>query len=121
MRCFASCCGWLRDCHARSDASASEEYLRFWGLQQDRELASQLQRAATSVCLNVGEGRCRSGGDRRRCYEIAEGSASEVEAALDVAEAWGWRVEVGASRKVLDRLRGLLWGLTHGRRIGPGR
>ena len=83
--------------------------------RHDRDLASQLQRAATSISLNVAEGRDRSGGDQRRCYEIAAGSASEVHAALDAAEAWGWPVMVVTSRALLHRLRGLLYGLTHGR------
>src|SRR5689334_21705528 len=82
----------------------------------DRDLASQLQRAATSVSLNISEGRDRSGGDQRRFYEIAAGSAAEVHAALDAAEAWGWPVAVTPSRALTHRLRGLLYGLTHGRR-----
>lgn len=84
--------------------------------QYDRDLAGQLQRAATSVTLNLGEGQGRAGGDRRRCYEIATGSAREVGAALDVAAAWEWPVDVVKSRALLHRLGGLLWGLTHGRR-----
>jgi four helix bundle protein len=84
--------------------------------RHDRDLASQLQRAATSISLNVAEGRDRSGGDQRRFYEIAAGSAGEVGAALDAAEAWGWPVAVAPSRALLHRLRGLLYGLTHGRR-----
>ena len=84
--------------------------------RHDRDLASQLQRAATSVSLNIAEGRDRSAGDQRRFYEIAAGSAAEVHAALDAAEAWGWPVAVTPSRALLHRLRGLLYGLTHGRR-----
>jgi four helix bundle protein len=84
--------------------------------RHDRDLASQLQRAANSISLNIAEGRDRSGGDQRRCYEIAAGSASEVRAALDAAEAWGWPVACASSRAVLHRLRGLLYGLIHGRR-----
>jgi four helix bundle protein len=84
--------------------------------KHDRDLASQLQRAATSVALNIGEGRDRSGGDQRRLYEIAAGSASEVHAALDTAEAWGWPVDTAPSLALVRRLRGLLYGLTHGPR-----
>jgi four helix bundle protein len=82
----------------------------------DRDLANQLHRAASSICLNLAEGRERMGGDQRRCYETAHGSMSEVRAALDATEAWGWPVRMGRSRAVLDRLGGLLFGLVRGKR-----
>jgi len=84
--------------------------------KHDRELADQLSRAASSVMLNLGEGRRRRGGDQRRFFDYAHGSASEVRTALDVADAWGWPIDDGAARITLDRLLGLLWGLTHGPR-----
>jgi four helix bundle protein len=80
----------------------------------DRNLADQITRAATSVALNLQEGRARAGGDQRRFYQIAHGSASEVRAALAVGVAWGW-IEEPALLVTLDRLMGLLWGLTHAR------
>jgi four helix bundle protein len=80
---------------------------------KDKDLADQLQRAATSVCLNLAEGSRRSKGDRRRFYGYANGSAMEARAALDAAEAWGWLGDVVEPRRLLDRLLGLLWGLTH--------
>ena len=83
--------------------------------EHDRDLASQLRRAATSISLNLAEGRDRKDGDRRRFFEIARGSASEVRAALDTAEAWGWPVALAPSRALLDRLGGLHYGLTHRR------
>ena len=88
--------------------------------RHDRDLATQLHRAANSIALNIAEGRDRCDGDQRRAYEMANGSAAEVHAALDVAEAWGWPVAVGPSRAVLDQLRGLLYGLTRGRRAARG-
>jgi four helix bundle protein len=87
----------------------------------DRELADQLRDAATSVSLNLAEGRRRGGGDQRRHYEFAHGSASEVLGALDVADAWGWTVDSAAARATLDRLLGMLWSLTHGRARLPSR
>jgi four helix bundle protein len=87
----------------------------------DRELADQLRDAATSVSLNLAEGRRRAGGDQRRHYEFAHGSASEVLGALDVADAWGWAVDSRAPRVTLDRLLGMLWNLTHGRARLPTR
>ena len=43
---------------------------------------------------------------------MAQGSASEVLGALDLAEAWGWEIESVRARALLDRELGLLWGLT---------
>ena len=60
---------------------------------KSRDTADQIERAATSVALNLAEGSRRIGGDKRRFYAIANGSAIEVKAALDVADAWGWTVE----------------------------
>src|SRR5438552_3831960 len=79
----------------------------------NRDLADQLYRAATSVLLNLAEGQKFNNGNRRKHYEIAQGSANEVKAALDAAEAWGWISARGAERELLDRLLALLWKLTH--------
>jgi four helix bundle protein len=80
--------------------------------RHDCELAKQLTSAANSIVLNLGEGRRRRGGDPRRFYGYAHGSASEVRAALDLADAWGWSGDAAIARRALDRLLGLLWGLT---------
>src|SRR5688572_22267959 len=58
--------------------------------QCDRELASQLRRAASSMLLNLAEGMGSSRGTRRVRFESALGSARETLAALHVAEAWGY-------------------------------
>ncbi len=44
---------------------------------------------------------------------MSHGSANEVRAVLDVADAWGWSADAAKLRQTLDRLLGLLWGLTH--------
>jgi four helix bundle protein len=88
--------------------------------EQNRDLADQITRAGSSVLLNLGEGNRRRGGDRRRFFDYAHGSASEVRTALDTADAWGWVVEASAARATLDRLLGLLWGLTHAPRARAG-
>lgn len=77
------------------------------------DLADHVERAATSVAHNIGEGSRRAGKDRRRFYVMAHGSAGEILAALDVADAWGWPLECGNTRAILDRELALLWGLTH--------
>ena len=68
----------------------------------DRDLGRQLRRAASSVALNLAEGSGSSGGTRRERYRNALGSAREVGACLDVAEAFGYGVVGGGIR---DRLR----------------
>ncbi len=82
----------------------------------DRDLADQIHRAATSVALNLAEGSRLTAGNKRRHFEIAHGSASEVRSALDLAEAWGWLGDTSAPRRTLDRLLALCWRLTHPRR-----
>ena len=89
--------------------------------RHDRDLADQIQRAASSVALNLNEGQRRTAGNQRNHYEIAHGSANEVKAALDLAEAWGWLGDTAVPRKTLDRLLGLLWGLTHPQKNRPAR
>jgi four helix bundle protein len=83
--------------------------------KSDRDLADQLRRAASSVVLNLAEGQRSAKGNRQKHYSIAHGSANEVKAALELACAWGTVVDVRPQRDILDRLLGLLWGLTHSR------
>lgn len=85
------------------------------------EAARQVTDAASSIAHNIAEGSHRSGGDIRRFYVMANGSAAEIRAALDVADAWGWKVDTAESRRVLDRLLGLLHGLTRERRSAEPR
>jgi four helix bundle protein len=77
----------------------------------DANAADQVIRAATSVTHNVAEGSRRSGKDRKRFYRMAAGSAAEVLAALDTAEAWGWELDTRDARALIDRELALLWGL----------
>jgi four helix bundle protein len=55
--------------------------------KHDRDLACQLRRAATSVVLNIAEGSGSFGGNRKQRYHSAMGSAYEVRACFDSAEA----------------------------------
>ena len=80
------------------------------------EAADQVERAASSIVLNLSEGERRGGRDPRRFFAMAHGSAGEIRGALDLAGAWGWPVECEEARALLDRELRLLWGLTH-----PGR
>lgn len=81
----------------------------------DRALADQLQRAASSVVLNIAEGNRRTGKDRVQFFRIAAGSAAEVRAALEVARAWGMIGAAPAAEAGLDRVLAMLWRLTHRR------
>jgi len=81
--------------------------------QRNRDLADQLRRAASSVLLNLGEGRKYQNGNRLKHFEIAQGSANEVKAALDAAMSWGWLEPSAELLTLLDRVLALLWRLTH--------
>jgi len=83
--------------------------------QHDRDLASQLRRAGSSLPLNVAEGARREGRDRLQHYRIAAGSAAEARSALQVARAWGYigGAEVEQADELLDRCLAVLWRLTH--------
>jgi four helix bundle protein len=83
----------------------------------DASLADQLRRAATSVTLNISEARKRLGKDRVHLWSVASGSAEEVKAALQVAQAWGY-VDGPSLEEALalnDRVLAMLWRLTHRR------
>ncbi|HEV8324281.1 MAG TPA: four helix bundle protein [Myxococcota bacterium] len=82
---------------------------------RDGALADQVRRSASSVPLNLAEGRRRAGKDRLHSYRIAAGSADEVRAALLVAAAWDWLdgASVAEPLRLLDHLLAILWKLTH--------
>ena len=76
-------------------------------------LADQLERAATSVALNIAEAGGRAGRDSVRVLRIAAGECREVRAALTVAAAWGYAgaAELAEAQRRADRLGGVLFGL----------
>ncbi|MBK8939672.1 MAG: four helix bundle protein [Polyangiaceae bacterium] len=75
---------------------------------RDIDLARQLRRAAASVALNMAEGSGNAGGTRRQRYLSALGSAREVVAGLQVAEALGYVTVEAALMARLDRVVGVL-------------
>jgi len=83
-------------------------------------LADQARRAATSIALNISEGRRRAGKDRIHLWRIAAGSAAELRTALAAAEAWGWLTaeELAPAREFLDRVMAMLWRLCGPARVG---
>jgi four helix bundle protein len=82
--------------------------------RKSASLARQLANASESVALNLGEGRLRRDGDKRRHFEMAAGSASEVTVALRIAVAKRYITEAEATEvdAVLDRVRAMLYRLT---------
>ena len=64
-------------------------------------IVQQINRAATSVLLNIAEGASRkSKTERRRFYEIARGSIIEIDAALHICVDVGYIQEIS-----IDNLR----------------
>ena len=58
--------------------------------RKDRDLASQLRRALSSISLNLAEGFGNSSGNARLRFETALGSLNEAKTAVRVAVAWGY-------------------------------
>ena len=58
--------------------------------RHERDLASQLRRAASSVVLNLAEGSGSFGGVRTQRYRTALGSARETLSCLLVAQRFGY-------------------------------
>ena len=68
----------------------------------DRDLESQLRRAATSVALNIAEASGVRGKNQGLRYSTALGSARETSAAIEIAVALGYTKQVDPV--LLDRL-----------------
>ena len=96
--------GRLQEAFPINAAGVARQIERF-----DGDLARQLRRAATSVALNIAEGSGASGANRRQRYHSALGSAREVVACFDAAEAMSYVGPVaGASRRRLGVILGTL-------------
>ena len=65
--------------------------------RRDADLGRQLRRAAPSVALNLAEGMYSRGKNRQVRYHSALGSAREVLACMEVAEALGYLGGVNAA------------------------
>jgi four helix bundle protein len=83
--------------------------------QHDRNLADQIRRAAASVPLNLREGGGRVGRDRLHLWRVAAGSAEELVAAAQVAEAFGYvdDGELADAAALANRVLAMCWRLTH--------
>ena len=74
--------------------------------RRDRDLASQLRRAISSISLNLSEGFGVAGGNGRVRFETALGSLNEAKTAIRVAVAWGY-FSNDAAAATLESLRSL--------------
>jgi len=74
--------------------------------RKDRDLASQLRRAVSSIALNAAEAQGNAGGNSRVRYESALGSQYEAQAGVRVAVAWRYISEASAN-EVLESLHSL--------------
>jgi four helix bundle protein len=85
--------------------------------RRDRDLHSQLRRAAMSVPSCVAEGAERRGQDRLHLYRVAAGSLAELCVQLRIARAWGYVASSDAASidALADRLAAILYRLTHPR------
>ena len=72
--------------------------------QHDRDLARQMRRALASIPLNIAEGEGRKNGHARVRFQTAMGSANEVRACIEVAEALGYVDADAVLIDVLDRI-----------------
>jgi len=81
--------------------------------RRDRDLASQLRRALSSVALNLAEGFGVAGGHARVRFETAHGSLHEARAGLRVAVAWGYITYTACAEALtsLDALGARVFGL----------
>lgn len=79
--------------------------------RQDRHLADQLRRAATSIALNLAEADGNREGTRRLRLETAHGSVGETKVALQLAVAWGYLThsEVEHALTTIDRVGAMTW------------
>jgi four helix bundle protein len=77
-------------------------------------LKDQQRRAIASVVLNMSEGNARrSQNERRRFFEIARASVSEVSACVDLSQAFGLMPAMCAMslKSRLEEVSKMLWGL----------
>jgi four helix bundle protein len=81
--------------------------------RRDRDLASQLRRALSSIALNLAEGLGTQAGNARLRFETARGSLCEAKAALRIAVAWGYLSPASAAVTLepLDALGARVFGL----------
>ena len=86
--------------------------------RHDPALRQQMQAAAASVVLNIGEAAYSQGRNEQARFHSAAGSASETRSGLKLALAWGYVSPApgAAVDQLLDRVLAMLWRLCRHRR-----
>jgi four helix bundle protein len=81
--------------------------------RKDRDLASQVRRALSSVGLNTAEAFGTAAGNCRLRFETARGSLYEAQAGIRIAVAWGYFTQKEAEPVLgaIDALAGRIYGL----------
>ena len=79
--------------------------------RRDAKLADQMRRAAQSVHLNIAEAEGLSDGNQRTRFGTARGSARETIAALELAQAFGYVVDVADAVDNFDHVAATLYRL----------
>jgi four helix bundle protein len=74
--------------------------------RRDRDLASQVRRAISSIALNAAEAQGVGAGNARVRFESALGSLYEAQAGLRLAVAWGYFTHAAAG-EVLESMHAL--------------
>jgi len=74
--------------------------------RKDRDLASQVRRAVSSIALNAAEAQGNAGGNSRLRFESALGSLYEAQAGIRLAVAWGYFSQ-SAAVEVLESMNSL--------------
>ncbi len=80
----------------------------------DRDLASQIRRALSSIGLNIAEAFGNDAGNARLRFRTARGSLYEAEAGIRIAIAWAHITEeqAQAALEMLDSLGARIYGLS---------
>jgi four helix bundle protein len=81
--------------------------------RKDRDLASQVRRAVSSIALNAAEAQGNAGGNSRLRFESALGSLYKAQAGIRLAVAWGYFSQAVAAEVLesMNRLGGRIYGL----------
>jgi hypothetical protein len=79
--------------------------------RHDPQLADRLRCAATSAVANLADGQYAAARNKRRAFADAHDDARVLLGCLDCANTRGWTTDV-ATKRTLDRLLLLCWGLT---------